>query len=70
MSPLTSKRVEEIAPTLLPIFLSFQVRATLLSDNGGEVVSSVILNLSTLWPDLKLVTGRHVNREILELWNS
>ena len=28
------------------------------SDNGREFVNSVIIELSTLWPDLKLVTGR------------
>lgn len=58
LSPLTSKRAEEVANALLPIFLTFGAPVILQSDNGREFVNSVIIELSTLWPDLKLVTGR------------
>ena len=57
-SALTSKRTEEVANILLPIFLTFGAPAILQSDNGREFVNGVISELSTLWPELKLVTGR------------
>ena len=58
LRPLTSKRAEEVANTLLPIFLTFGAPVILHSDNGREFVNAVISELSTLWPELKLVTGR------------
>ena len=58
LRPLTSKRAEEVANTLLPIFLTFGAPVILHSDNGREFVNVVISELSTLWPELKLVTGR------------
>ena len=61
MSPLRSKRAEEIAHTLLPVFLTFGAPVILQSDNGREFVNSVISELSTLWPQLQLVTGRSRN---------
>ena len=39
---------------LLDIFLTFGAPATLQSDNGREFITE----LTTLWPELKLVTGR------------
>ena len=50
LSPLKSKRAEEVAQTLLPVFLTFGAPAVLQSDNGREFVNSVISELSTLWP--------------------
>ena len=58
LKPLTSKRAEEVAGALLDIFLTFGALAILQSDNGREFVNSVLSELSTLWPELKLVTGR------------
>ncbi|KAL8589382.1 hypothetical protein ACOMHN_021534 [Nucella lapillus] len=58
LRPLTSKRAEEVAVNLLYIFLLFCAPAILQSDNGREFVNALIAELSTLWPDLKLVTGR------------
>ncbi|XP_064109720.1 SCAN domain-containing protein 3-like [Macrobrachium nipponense] len=65
LSPLKSKRAEEVAQTLLPAFLTFGAPAVLQSDNGREFVNSVIseyLNTAIFcpifWPQLQLVTGR------------
>ena len=58
LRPLTTKRAEEVAANLLDIFLLFGAPAILQSDNGREFVNGVIAELSTLWPELKLVTGR------------
>ena len=58
LRPLTSKRAEEVASNLLDIFLTFGAPGILQSDNGREFVISVIAELSNLWPELKLVTGR------------
>ncbi|XP_068234227.1 KRAB-A domain-containing protein 2-like [Palaemon carinicauda] len=55
---LTTKRAEEVAANLLDIFLTFGAPAILQSDNGREFVNAVIAELSTLWTELKLVTGR------------
>ncbi|XP_076049388.1 uncharacterized protein LOC143030070 [Oratosquilla oratoria] len=56
---LTSKRAEEVAANLLDILLTFGAPAILQSDNGREFVNAIIAELSVLWPELKLVTGRH-----------
>ena len=56
--PLPSKRAEEVANKLLPIFLTFGAPVILHSDNGRKFVNAVISELSTLWPKLKLVTGQ------------
>ena len=58
MYPLTSKKAEEVANALLPIFLTLGAPVISQSDNGREIVNCVIIELSTLWTDLKLVTGR------------
>ena len=58
LTPLTSKRAEEVANALLQIFLTFGAPVILQSDNGREFVNSVIAEMSTLWPECKLVTGR------------
>ncbi|XP_076045792.1 KRAB-A domain-containing protein 2-like [Oratosquilla oratoria] len=58
LRPLTSKRAEEVAANLLDIFLTFGAPAILQSDNGREFVNAIIAELSVLWPELKLVTGR------------
>ncbi|XP_076053674.1 KRAB-A domain-containing protein 2-like [Oratosquilla oratoria] len=58
LRPLTSKRAEEVAANLLDILLTFGAPAILQSDNGREFVNAIIAELSVLWPELKLVTGR------------
>ncbi|XP_068205367.1 KRAB-A domain-containing protein 2-like [Palaemon carinicauda] len=58
LCPLTTKRAEEVAAYLLDIFLTFGAPDILQSDNGREFVNAVIAELSTIWPELKLVTGR------------
>ncbi|XP_076061559.1 SCAN domain-containing protein 3-like [Oratosquilla oratoria] len=54
----SSKGAEEVAANLLDIFLTFGAPAILQSDNGREFVNAIIAELSVLWPELKLVTGR------------
>ncbi|XP_068229732.1 KRAB-A domain-containing protein 2-like [Palaemon carinicauda] len=58
LRPLTSKRTKEVANTLLPIFFTFGAPVILHTDNGRVFVNAVISELSTLWPELILVTGR------------
>jgi IS30 family transposase len=55
---LQSKRAEEVAYQLTDIFLTFGAPCILHSDNGREFVSSVIAELTTLWPELKIVHGK------------
>ena len=59
LRPLTTKTAEEVAANLLDIFLTFGAPTILQSNNGREFVNVVITELSTLWANLKLVTGRH-----------
>ncbi|KRX75023.1 KRAB-A domain-containing protein 2, partial [Trichinella sp. T6] len=58
LSPLKSKRAEEVASKLLEIFLTFGAPSILQSDNGREFLNAIIAELKTYWPELKLVTGR------------
>ncbi|KRX33159.1 KRAB-A domain-containing protein 2, partial [Trichinella murrelli] len=58
LSPLKSKRAEELASKLFEIFLTFGAPSILQSDNGREFSSAIIAELKTCWPELKLVTGR------------
>ncbi|XP_003368518.1 putative KRAB-A domain-containing protein 2 [Trichinella spiralis] len=58
LSPLKSKRTEEVASKLLEIFLTSCAPSILQSDNGGEFLNSIIAELKTCLPELKLVTGR------------
>ncbi|KRX78241.1 KRAB-A domain-containing protein 2 [Trichinella sp. T6] len=58
LSPLKSKRAEEVASKLLEIFLTFGAPSILQSDNGREFSYVIIAELKTCWPELKLVTGR------------
>ncbi|KRX52056.1 KRAB-A domain-containing protein 2 [Trichinella sp. T9] len=58
LSPLKSKRAEEVASKLLEIFLTFGASSILQSDNGRVFSYDIIAELKTCWPELKLVTGR------------
>ncbi|XP_039312990.1 KRAB-A domain-containing protein 2-like [Solenopsis invicta] len=55
---LQSKRAEEVALQLTDIFLTFGAPCILYSDNGREFVNSVIEELFTYWPELKIVHGK------------
>jgi IS30 family transposase len=55
---MQSKRAEEVACQLTDICLTFGAPCILHSDNGREFVNSVIAELTTLWPELKIVHGK------------
>ena len=59
LRPLERKSAIDVATTLLDIFLMTNGAPNILqSDNGREFVNKIITELTTLWPDLKLVHGR------------
>lgn len=58
LRPLESKRAEEVAYHLNDIFLTFGAPCILQSDNGREFVNRVILEMTSLWPELKIVHGK------------
>lgn len=58
LRPLTSKRATEVAYQLMDMFLTFGAPCILHSDNGREFVNSVIKELTSYWPEPKLVTGK------------
>ncbi|KRX11949.1 SCAN domain-containing protein 3 [Trichinella nelsoni] len=47
LSPLKSKRAEEVALKLLEIFLTFGASSILQSDDGREFSSAIIAELKT-----------------------
>jgi hypothetical protein len=55
---MKSKTAAEVAWHLLAIFLTFGAPAILQSDNGKEFRASVVEELTSMWPDLKIVHGR------------
>ena len=55
LHPLQSKGAEEIAFQLSDIFLTFGAPCILHSDNGREFVNSVITEICTVWPELKIL---------------
>ncbi|XP_050532607.1 KRAB-A domain-containing protein 2-like [Daktulosphaira vitifoliae] len=55
---LSSKRAEEIANNLLDIYTTFGAPVILHSDNGREFVNSIIIELHSMWPDVKIVHGK------------
>lgn len=58
LRPLHSKRAVEVASELLKIFLEFGAPHILQSDNGREFVAAIIQELTSLWPECKIVHGR------------
>ncbi|KRZ10966.1 KRAB-A domain-containing protein 2 [Trichinella zimbabwensis] len=58
LSPLKSKRAEEVASKLLEIFYTFSCSGILQSNNGQVFSNAIIAELKTCWPELKLVTNR------------
>jgi transposase InsO family protein len=55
---LKQKRAVEVANALYEIFLTFGAPCILQSDNGKEFRASVVENLKSFWPELKIVHGR------------
>lgn len=55
---LESKRAAEVAYHLNDIFLTIGAPCILQSDNGREFVNHIICELTSLWPELKLVHGK------------
>jgi hypothetical protein len=64
LQPLQSKRAEKIAFQLTDIFLTFGAPCILHSDNGREFVNSVIKEICTLWPELKIVHSKPRHSQI------
>jgi hypothetical protein len=58
LRPLTHKRAEKIAYTLLDIFTNFGTQVLLQSNNGKEFVNKVVEELYSMWKDLKIVHGK------------
>ena len=58
LRPLTSKRAEEVAYNLVDIFTIVRAPSILQSDNGREFVNKVIQNITSFWPELKIVHGK------------
>ncbi|XP_050313667.1 KRAB-A domain-containing protein 2-like [Anthonomus grandis grandis] len=56
--PLTSKRAEELAKSLVDIFCIFGAPSILQSNNGQELANHVIEELCTMWSGLKIVHGK------------
>ena len=59
---LQTKRTEEGA-FQLNIFLTFGAPCISHSDNGREFVNSVIKDVTTLWPELKLINGKPMHSQ-------
>ncbi|XP_050056256.1 KRAB-A domain-containing protein 2-like [Aphis gossypii] len=58
LRPLKSKTAEEVALTLLPIFLTFGAPNILHSDNGREFSNKIIIDLCSRWEGVKIVHGK------------
>lgn len=58
LKALKSKRAEEVAFNLLEIYTTFGAPLILHSDNGREFANSVLLELHTMWPEVKIVHGK------------
>lgn len=58
LRPLKSKTADEVATTILNIFCIFGAPMILHSDNGREFCNRILEQLKSMWPGLKLVTGK------------
>ncbi|XP_055932879.1 KRAB-A domain-containing protein 2-like [Argiope bruennichi] len=58
LRPLKTKRAEEVAYHVLPIFLTFGAPAILQSDNGREFSNQVVSEICAMWKDVKIVHGK------------
>lgn len=66
LGPLTYKRAGEIAYVLLDIFTTFRASVISQSDNGREFTNKVIIELCTMWEELKIIHGnpRHLQNQL------
>uniref|UniRef100_A0A8C3WE45 SCAN domain containing 3 n=1 Tax=Catagonus wagneri TaxID=51154 RepID=A0A8C3WE45_9CETA len=55
---LKSKRPKEVAHALLDIFTIIGAPSVLQSDSGREFSSQIVNELSSIWPELKIVHGK------------
>ena len=55
---LRTKTAEEVAFNLIDIFSLFGAPTILQSDNGREFVNSIINELQSMWPGLKIIHGK------------
>uniref|UniRef100_F1S1Q2 SCAN domain containing 3 n=1 Tax=Sus scrofa TaxID=9823 RepID=F1S1Q2_PIG len=55
---LKSKRPKEVAHALLDIFTIIGAPSVLQSDSGREFSSQIVSELSSIWPELKIVHGK------------
>ncbi|XP_039315443.1 SCAN domain-containing protein 3-like [Solenopsis invicta] len=58
LRPLKTKTAVEVAYNLVDIFCIIGCSSVLQSDNGREFCNSVIEELKSMWPDLKIVHGK------------
>lgn len=58
LRPLQLKKASEVALELLEIFLQFGAPYILQSDNGREFTTTVIEEMTNLWPECKIIHGR------------
>lgn len=67
LKALTSKCAKEIARNLLDIFTTFGTPAMLHSDDGRKCLESILCELHSMWPDVKIVHGKsQQNQESIE----
>ena len=69
LRPLTYKRAAEVAYQLVDVFLLFGASTILQSDNGSEFTANIITELKQLWPDMKLVHGKHLTHRVKDQWS-
>ncbi|XP_037666172.1 KRAB-A domain-containing protein 2 [Choloepus didactylus] len=59
LRPLKAKRAHEVVSVLLDIFTILGAPSVLESDSGIEFTNQVVNELNEVWPDLKIVSGKH-----------
>ncbi|CAG4965256.1 unnamed protein product [Colias eurytheme] len=57
LRPLKTKTAQEVAIELVKIFMIFGAPYILQSDNGREFTEKIIEELTTIWPECKIVHG-------------
>lgn len=57
LRPLKTKRAQEVAIELLKIFMTFGAPYILQSDNGREFTANIIEELTSMWPECKIIHG-------------
>ncbi|GFU78145.1 KRAB-A domain-containing protein 2 [Trichonephila clavipes] len=58
LRPLKTKKAEEEAYLILPIFLTFGAPVILESDNGREFSNQAISEICSMWKDVKVIHGK------------